>query len=168
MSEKVFSCGKWYTRNHPKEIISPHVMTFDEIRFWIKELSTNPAYGWAKGGVAGLSRAMGYSVPSSMTDKLTTRWIWPKEQVRLTARVGEILEGYIVPTRFGQRVDGVYTDPPVPPVVNYPRSIRCQANIAGLKFLAHDMRPAMKLPSFKNAFAEAIEWNPDKDKGSLR
>jgi hypothetical protein len=155
--------GKFYTRDHPREIISPHVMRFEEIRFWLQELSTNPAYGWTPGGVAGLVRALGMT-PGSLKRKLTVGWIWPKEQVRLTARIKEILDGYIVAKRSGQRVEGAYVDPPVPPNVGKkPRSIAIRIVPGkGVSFLAQDMRPPLRLPSFKNAFAEAIEWNPDK------
>lgn len=155
--------GKLYTRDHPHEIISPHVMRFDEIRFWIKELSTNPAYGWKPGGGLALERSLGMTAHSTKRI-LTTGWIWPKTQVRLTARIREILDGYIVPTRFaGNRVDGVYKDPPEPRVIpEQPRTLKIQAGINGLRFLAQDHRPPPRLPSFKRAFSEAIEWNPDK------
>jgi hypothetical protein len=164
MSEKVNGGnGKWYTKNHPHEIISPYVMRFEEIRGWLKELSTNPEYGWTPGGVSGLMRALGMT-PGSLKRKLTVGWIWPKEQVRLTARIKEILDGHIVPKRFGQRVEGAYVDPPVPPnVAEKPRSIAIRIVPGkGVSFRAQDCRPPPRLPSFARAFSEAIEWNTDK------
>lgn len=157
--------GRWYTRDHPHEIISPHVMRFEEIREWIKILTTDPAYGWCPGGVSGLGRACGYADPSALTGKLKLRWIWPKEQVRLTARIREILDGVIVPTRFaGGRVEGVYTDDPRPPVLPSarPRTIRMAATLGGLTFLAQDYRPPPRLPDFKNAFRQVPTWNPER------
>jgi hypothetical protein len=97
--------GNWYTRDHPHEIINPKVMRFEEIRGWLKELSTNPAYGWTDGGRRGLERALGMA-PKTLPDKLRWSWIWPKEQVRLTARINDILQGYIVPKKFGKRTEG--------------------------------------------------------------
>jgi hypothetical protein len=165
MSEKVDGGnGRLYTRDHPHEIISPHIMRFKEIRQWIETLMREPAYGWTDGGVAGLSRALGFSSPSSMTRRLTTAWIWPKEQVRISARIREILDGYIVPQRFGARVDGVYTDPPRPPAVGQTaKSVRIRAAPGQLRFVPH-AAPPMKLPSFSRAFAEAIDWDPDAKK----
>ncbi len=166
MSEKVFSCGKFYTRDHPHEIISPRVMRFAEIREWLKELSTNPEWGWTEfGGKAALNRSLG--LPSGgIRDKLRTAWIWPKEQFRLTARINDIREGYIVPTRVGKcRFEGVYHDPPIPPVVkDKPKVLRMQASIGGLSFVPTDMRPPPKLPNFRRAFEEAIYWNPNEKK----
>jgi hypothetical protein len=168
MSEKVDGGnGKLYTRDHPHEIISPHVMRFAEIREWIHELSTNAEYGWYPGGRAGLSRALGFSFPDGMTHCLSTAWIWPKQQMRLTARIQEILAGYIVPTRFGtNRVDGVYTDPPKPPsILARARCVKIRALPGRLRYVVPDERPAMKLPSFSRAFAEAIFWDPNAKKG---
>jgi hypothetical protein len=163
MSEKVDGgYGKWYTKNHPHEIISPYVMRFEEIRGWLKELSTNPEYGWTPGGVSGLMRALGMT-PGSLKRKLTVGWIWPKEQVRLTARINDILQGYIVPTRITKvRVEGVITDPPRPPQVAAPRRLHFTATAGKLNLTPHAHRPPPRLPSFARAFSEAIEWNPDK------
>lgn len=166
MSEKVIgSNGKTYTRDHPHEIISPHVMTFQEIRFWMKELSTNAAYGWANKGVAGLARALGMGEGATLQSKLTVRWIWPKEQVRLTARIREILAGHLVPRKFGKRTEGVYVNPPQPPAVTPPRMIRLTATPGKLELRAQDNRPPPKMPAFHRAFAEAIRWDPDAKKG---
>jgi len=150
--------GRWYTRDHPHEIISPHVMRFEEIRYWLRVLVSDPAYGWAPRGENGLERALGMN-PDSMRYKLTTGWIWPKEQVRLTARINEILDGYIVPTRyqFG-RVEGVYTDPPRPPVVNRPRMIHMQVTVDGVRMVPHKVKPPPRLPDFHEAFARTPTW----------
>jgi hypothetical protein len=163
MSEKVDGGnGRMYTRDHPHEIISPYVMRFTEIRAWLKELSTNKEYGWYPGGVSGLARALGMSSGGVIKHKLTTDWIWPKEQVRLTARIRDIIDGRIVPRRTRNRVDGVYCDPAVPPVVaDKPRTIHLRATVAGLDFMPVDHKPLPKLPCFRSAFAEAIWWDPD-------
>jgi len=167
VSEKILRGGKYFTKDHPHEIINPRVMRFEEIRWWIKELSTNPEWGWVPGGFAGLSRALGYSDANSVRRKLTTAWIWPKEQYRLTARINDIREGFIVPTRLkGGRVEGVYHDPPIPPVVkDKPKSINFEIDVKGrLKVLpiSHVHTPPPKMPNFRRAFEEAIYWNPDK------
>lgn len=152
--------GRWYTRDHPHEIISPRVMRFEVIRYWLKELSENPAYGWTDGGRAGLSRALGMQASGTIAYKLAFGWIWPKEQVRLTARINDILQGYIVPKRFGARVDGVWTDPPTPVVVPKVREIKFQVHNGAPKFLAQDQAPRMKLPDFKEAFRNVSFWDP--------
>jgi hypothetical protein len=163
VSEKVDGGnGKLYTRDHPHEIISPYVMTFEEIRGWLRELSTNPEYGWTPGGVAGLVRALGMT-PGSLKRKLTVGWIWPKEQVRLTARINDVLQGHIVPRRITKvRVEGVVIDPPRPPQVMPIRRLQFRATPGRLNLTPHVRRQPMGLPSFHRAFAEAIEWNPDK------
>jgi hypothetical protein len=156
--------GKLYTRDHPHEIISPHVMRFAEIREWLRILSTDPAYGWYPGGRSGLQRALGMT-PTGIERKLSTGWIWPKEQVRITARIRDVLSGYIVPTRFGNRVEGVITDPPRPPIVgNAPKFIHLSAKPGAVRLKAHDAPAAFKLPSFSRAFSEAIVWDPDSKK----
>jgi hypothetical protein len=150
------------TRDHPHEIISPHIMRFEEIRGWLREFSTNPEWGWMNRGLRGLGRALGMASKTSIERKLTTGWIWPKEQVRLTARINDIRQGYIVPTLFGNRTDGVWTDPPRPPVVREkPKSIALRATVKGSILVAHDQKPAMKLPAFRRSFAEAPFWDPD-------
>lgn len=166
MSEKIDGGnGRLYTKDHPHEIISPHIMRFKEIREWLTVLTNEPAYGWTDGGVAGLSRALGFSTPSSMIRKLTTAWIWPKEQVRISARIRQVLDGYIVPQRFGLRVDGVYTDPPRPPAVgNRPKCVTIRAAPGRLQYAPPHASPPMKLPSFARAFSEAIVWDPDAKK----
>jgi hypothetical protein len=154
--------GRWYTRDHPHEIISAHVMRFEVIRAWLKEFSTNEEYGWYPGGLSGLERALGMS-KASLINKLSIGWIWPREQVRLTARINDVLQGYIVPKRFGTRVDGVWTDPPLPPVVlSKPREIKFQVKNGALSFLAQDMSPPPKLPQFKDAFRNVSFWDPEK------
>jgi hypothetical protein len=168
MSQKVLdSTGRLVTRDHPHEIISPHVMRFEEIRWWLKELSTNPAYGWTDGGGKGLVRALGATGGKSwIRGKLSTYWIWPREQVRLTARINDILQGYIVPRRFpGHRVEGVITNPPRPPQAVPVRRLHFTALPGRLQLTAHDSKPPPKLPSFARAFSEAIEWDPDKKAG---
>ncbi len=168
MSEKVLSYGKYYTRDHPHEIINPRVMRFEEIRWWLKELSTNPEWGWCPGGVAGLERSLGMG-KCKLKSKLKTSWIWPREQFRFTARINDIREGYIVPTRFkGGKVEGVYHDPPIPPVVkDKPKSINFSINASGrltVNAPTHVHTPPPKMPDFKRAFEEAIYWNPDEKK----
>ena len=155
--------GKFYTRDHPHEIISPKVMRFEEIRSWLKELSTNPEYGWTEyGGRAALERALGTS-PGAIRRVLATHWIWPRQQVKFTARIRDIIEGRIVPRRLGQsrhEFDGVYVDPPQPPKVNKPRTLKMHALPGeGLKFGANP-RPHVILPAFKEIFEHVPFWNP--------
>jgi hypothetical protein len=153
------SNGKYYTRDHPKEIISPHVMRFEEIRYWLRELSTNPAYGWVPKGKNGLERALGMG-KNTIRKKLTIMWIWPKEQVRLTARIRDILDGRVVPRRFsGSRVDGVYVDPPQPPVVNRARTVSIAVEVGPLRMLPKDHKRPMKLPEFRDAFKNVVTWD---------
>jgi hypothetical protein len=155
--------GRWYTRDHPKEIIKDGVMTFEEIRHWLKELSTNPDYGWTKRGVAGLERALGM-LKSSLDDKLDHAWIWPREQVRLTMRINSIREGYIVPRRFpgrgGGKTEGVWTDPPKPPTVKESRVLRGTATPGGVRFAPPPKLPG--LPSFATVFQNISTWDPTK------
>jgi hypothetical protein len=153
--------GKFYTRDHPKEIISDKVMRFEVIRNWMRILSTDPAYGWVPGGLDGLSRALGMGT-GGVKRKLSTAWIWPREQVRFTARINEIIDGYIVPKRFGRRVDGVYTDPPKPPNVKVPRRLILQAQVGGLRVLTAPRSAPPQMPAFKDAFKDVSFWNPDR------
>jgi hypothetical protein len=152
--------GTIITRDHPHEIIAPGILRFDEIRWWIRELMTNPDYGWSDKGVSGLGRAMGYAEKWSLPSKLRGRWIWPREQIRLTARIREIREGYIVPRRFGQRTEGVWADPPQPPVLRAarPLNVRLHATIGGLKMVPTDRKPGPSLPQFGEAFKNVREW----------
>jgi hypothetical protein len=152
------SNGKYYTRDHPHEIISPHVMTFETIRFWMRELTSNPEYGWTK---AGLERTLGIPA-ATLKQRLTVKWIWPKEQVRFTARLNEILEGRIVPRLVGarQRQEGVYVDPPQPPKVSATKELKFTTRIKGLPFAD---RPGA-LPQFGQAFRGVAMWDPDKKK----
>lgn len=159
--------GKFFTRDHPHEIISPHVMTFEVIRFWLRELSTNPEYGWHGGGVLGLERSLGMT-PQSMRRKLTVGWIWPKEQVRLTARINDILNGYIVPKRFGNRVDGVWTDPPMPPVASAkPRVLNLKVGVRGFVVVTAQTKKPLAMPEFRDAFRNVSFWDPDSKKSRL-
>jgi hypothetical protein len=153
------SNGKMYTRDHPHEIHSPHIMRFEEIRGWLRELSTNPAYGWtAYGGKAALERALGMG-QGVLRHKLTLAWIWPKEQVRLTARIRDILDGRVVPKRMSaQRMEGVYVDPPQPPQVPRPREVTIAVQVGKVKFLPKDHKAPMRLPDFKNAFQDVSFW----------
>jgi hypothetical protein len=168
--------GKWYSRNHPHEIISPHVMRFAEIRHWLKELSTNPEYGWLPHGLYGLARALGWTDKNSIREKIEWRWIWPKEQIRLTARIREILDGHIVPTypkRIGRagrpRCDGVYTDPPRPPVVHVPRVLKLQASLSGrITSAPGSLVAAPRLPNFSKVFERIRTWDPDSTRDAAR
>jgi hypothetical protein len=155
--------GKMYTRDHPHEIVSPYVMTFETIRFWMRELYTNPEYGWAPGGRAGLERALGMGA-ATMKDKLRWSWIWPKEQVRLTARINDILEGRIVPTKFkGGKTEGVWTDPPTPPIVkSVPRKPLVLRAVLGQSILSAPPAPvyrSQQMPQFSEAFKNVQFWN---------
>ena len=155
------SNGKLYTRDHPHEIISPHVMGFDEIREHLRELTTNPEYGW---NVAGLERALGMN-RGTLRDKLRAAWIWPKEQVRLTARIRDILDGRVVPRRLGRQIEGVVVDPPQPPRISLkPRVLNMHASVGprGPQVLrAPPPKPSMQLPSFKDVFKNAPYWDPE-------
>lgn len=174
MSEKVIEprSGRLVTRNHPHEIISPHVMRFEDIRYWLRELSTNPAYGWYPGGVAGLVRALGMSSHGTLKEKLVWRWIWPREQVRLSARIREILDGYIVPVRgkgaMRPRVDGVFVDPPRPPNVKRQKVLKFHATVGGgFTHSTQGRGESRPLPSFSRAFAEAMPWSGDEKKAPV-
>jgi hypothetical protein len=151
--------GKWYTRDHPHEIHSPHIMRFEEIRDWMREFLSNPAYGWTEyGGIAALERSLGMN-KNSLKKKLTTAWIWPKEQVRLTSRIRDILDGRIVPRRISKnRMEGVYVDPPQPPNVPRKRSVKIAVQVGKLTMLPQDHRAPMRLPDFKKAFQDVPWW----------
>lgn len=161
--------GKLYYLDHPKPIISPYVMMPDQIRTHLRELTTNPSYGWAvPGGRAGLERALGMR-PRTLRSKLTVGWIWPGEQRRLTGRIRAILDGYIVPRRVSPRtIEGIYVDPPEPPAVTpAPRTIVMHATLAGPSSPVRlstcpPPAPPPLLPSFKTAFTNAPYWDPWK------
>lgn len=157
--------GRFYTRDHPHEIINHRVMRYDEIRSWLKELSTNPEYGWTRyGGRAALERALGVS-PGAIRRVLSTHWIWPKQQVKFTARIKDIIEGRIVPRvvpTSPHEFDGVYVDPPEPPKLSKPKTIKMHALPGqGLKF-GPNPKPKITLPAFKEIFENVPFWDPEK------
>ena len=144
--------GKFYTRDHPHEIISPHIMRFDEIRFWMVELPAH--HGWAK---VALERALGMT-KGSLKRRLTVGWIWPREQKRFTARLREIMDGHLVMRRIDGKLQPVYVEAPVPLELRQPAGLTLYASIRGLSFQAPPPRP--KLPDAKNAFKNVATWNP--------
>jgi hypothetical protein len=144
-------------------------MRYDEIREWLRVLSTDTRYGWAPKGVRGLERALGM-MKQGITWKLEDhRWIWPSEQYRLTARINDILEGHIIPklvrnAHTGRNtIEGVYVDPPQPPPVPKPRMLCLYAAPGKISF--QPTAPAApRMPAFREAFEKIAIWNPFNDK----
>jgi hypothetical protein len=159
--------GKMYTRDHPHEIISPYVMRFEEIRDTIRMLLQNPETGWCR---AGLERALGLN-KTRITRLLTVGWIWPKEQVRLTHRLREILEGRIVPQLVGRKQEGVYVDPSRPVVIPKridPRIVRGHVTLNGLTLHPRVESRPPPLPEFRSIFRDVPEWEPPSVKNKKR
>jgi hypothetical protein len=160
---KLLPSGRGYfTIDHPYEVIREGVMRFAEIRAWMSELKDNPDYGWGgRGGTAGLERALGLD-PAQLIRKIRTHWIFPKEQFRLTKRIEDILQGYIVPHRYGiGRVDGVFTDPPVPPTIRERKMLSLRVTVRGIS--QAPAREAPQIPSFGTVFDHVSYWDPDKN-----
>jgi hypothetical protein len=147
---KVEYKGRWYTRDHPREIQWPGLMGFEEIRGWWREFLSNPAYGWKE---AALCQAMGCK-KGSINGRLGFAWIWPNEQKKFTVRINEIREGTLVPRRLDGRLQAVYVDPPEPPMVREVKTIAMRATVKGLEF--GPPPPKFGLPSFKNAFSAHV------------
>jgi hypothetical protein len=93
---------KHHHGDHPKPLSKPGVLSCEEIRYWLKELFTNPELGWSKTPTA-LARALGYEgtwARQSVKSKIRERnraWIYPSEQVKLSVTLPRILAGEVEP-----------------------------------------------------------------------
>jgi len=157
------SNGRWYDQDHPREIISPYILRYAEIRYWVREFRDNPAYGWCeRGGKMALERSLGLS-KDTLKNMLKAGWIWPSQQKGLTSRIRDILDGRIVPRRFGAaRMEGVISDPPEPPQIVRPRTVKIAVQLGPLKLLAQDDRRPMRMPDLRDVFKNVRMFDPDK------
>lgn len=95
-------------------------MSFSEIRHWLKELADNPTYGISNrvGGKAALEREMALH-RNSLRSKILGGWIYPSEQIRLTAVIMRVRRGEIALKPDPLKVRSAYfvvQTPPKPPV----------------------------------------------------
>jgi hypothetical protein len=109
-----------YGTDHPVELKRANTMSFAELRYWIRELRTNPVYGICtiRGGKSALDREMG-AAPSALSAKLVGGWIFPSEQGRFTRVIMLIREGRLVLKSdpiYANRAYFVVQDPPKPPI----------------------------------------------------
>lgn len=169
MRERIFVRTAWKAKDHPYEVRKPGIYTFDEIRYWINQLWYDKRYGWTSR--PALARALGVTTNWLSNDKLRGElWIWPREQYRLTPRINDILDGYIVPKWVvgacggkHRRLDGVYCDPPEPPPVPKQRVIHLHAAPGKLSFLPVKPTRPPSLPQFRAAFENIPIWDPWRD-----
>jgi hypothetical protein len=133
-------------------------MSGDELRWWMRELDTNPVHGWA-GHHAALARAIGFqdSCPgNSMLSKFRARnraWIYPGEQLRFSRGIGKILAGEVVCRKVGKHWQAVLADHPQP--LRPPVRFRYNLARGGLEWVQVGKSPGSVLPSFKTLISAA-------------
>lgn len=144
------------------ELRAKGVMSCEEIKWWIREFSTNPAWNWTR-NKTNLARALGFNnhpLPT-MNGKLKTAWIYPTEQVRLSERIRLIRDGYLVPYYNIFPHSFEYANPPRPPV-RPPTKMTVHTVAGGARLtLEPPETPTPRMPDFKNIFKNALLWKTD-------
>jgi len=142
-----------FTADHPRNRAPPGVFSCEEIRYWIKELTTR--YEWS---ATALASALGFHdkwAPQSLLCKIRARpaWIYPGEQIRISRGLERVLSGELVcrrtEIRGRRRVFAVVADHPVP----LKRPPRWRYNLAALRLervIGLPPRPSPALPSFRS------------------
>lgn len=135
-------------------------MSCDQIRFWLRELSTNPIYNWCQ-NKNNLGRALGFNAKrpgDRMAAKLTGAWIYPTEQVRLSERLKLVIAGHLVPVYTGKHPSFEYVNPPRP-VCKPPAKLTVRTAATGAQLTVQQFQtPAQQLPDFRTVFQTARLW----------
>ena len=140
---------------HPHVLTDSTVLSETELRFWIKRIMDDPAFGLC-GDVEALrafGREMGSDRSRLWRKAVGKEWIYPSEQRRYTTCIMRIRRGEIA------YLDGFFRvlDPPQPPLKGI-EATRWQFKVGGK--LEHvslpDERPS--LPSVKGLFDRIVKW----------
>ena len=145
-----------------QEFRKKDMLSCEEILYWLRELSKNPHWGWARNRT-NLARALGWrkNPKQCMDSKLRGGWIYPTEQVRLSERIQMVLAGNVIPNYEGRKASFEYVNPPRPPV-KPPAKYRVSLGKNGPMFhVAQFKPPTATLPDFKSVFAKARLWKTD-------
>lgn len=145
-----------------REFRNPEILSCQEIQYWIRELSSNPSWGWAQ-NKTNLGRALGFAKFSkaSMLSKLRKSWIYPTEQVRLSERIRLIVNGYLIPNYDVKPATYEYVNPPRPPA-KPPAKFRVSVGSDGPMFHVEQFKaPTVGMPDFKSVFQSARLWKTD-------
>lgn len=135
-------------------------MSCDQIRFWLRELSSNPIYNWSQ-HKNNLGRALGFN-PKRAGDRLMSKlqggWIYPTEQVRLSERLKLVITGHLVPVYTGKRPSFEYVNPPRP-VAKPPAKLTVRTAATGAQLTVEQFKqPPQQLPDFRTVFQTARLW----------
>lgn len=149
---------KMFTADHPRNRSPPGVMSCDEIRWWVKELRTNPEYGWHH-SPAQLAKALGFydvNPASSLKSKIREKnraWIYPGEQIRMSRQLHLIIAGELVLRPVGRRWQIARAETPVR-LKNPPR-FRYNLATGSLEWARSVPESRPTLPTFQQMFATA-------------
>jgi hypothetical protein len=138
------------THDHP-HIRSPKgVMSCDEIRYWLRELTAN--HGWTFRALArlfGRMRRNGQPNDGAVRSKLNHSWIYPGDQVVYSRQIDRILSGELV----RRRSHAVVADHPVP--IHRPARMVYDFVSDRLRWVNPRLVASPTLPSFATAFERA-------------
>jgi hypothetical protein len=141
------------------------VLSCDELRYWMKELYTNPALGWA-GHSGCLASAFGIdgACPAGTYKGCFRRsWIYPGQQLRFSRQLAKILAGEIVCRKVGGHHKAVLADSPQP--LRLPTRMRYDLGAGRLGWAPTVVPTGPRLPSFKELFSHPTrEWIPTRDR----
>ena len=138
------------------------VMSCGEIRWWIRELSQNPTWGWSR-NKANLARALGFKghAAETMMGKLRKAWIYPTEQTRLSERIRLLRDGYVIPLYDRYPHSYEFVNPPRPPATPPARMV-VHTKHSGARLTVEQPQYAKpSMPDFKSVFKNARLWRED-------
>jgi hypothetical protein len=141
-------------------------MSCDEIRYWIREIITNPDWGW-KGRGTAIATVLGIHTGRSANSHLRRKldpdcWIYPGEQIRFTKGLRRILAGEVkvvegrCPRGRARTWNVVVVDNPVP--LPRPRRLRYNLATGRLEHVTDPLESRPSIPSFKDALRNAPVW----------
>ena len=162
---------KLFKNDHPRTKAPPGVLSQEEIRFYLKELIENPAFGWSHAYHA-LEVAFGMSQPRKhwLRTKLKRAWIYPGEQIRFSRAIQQILAGELVPKRVinpdKRRVVWMpaRADVPVPLKVARGGCWKVDLTSGRLGFLRTEVTFTPEVPSFSTWMKTPKGWIPPGDR----
>jgi len=147
----------------PVTLKDGEVLSCEQIRWWLRELSDNPHWGWARNR-SNLARALGFHgehAYENMRNKNTGAWIYPSEQIRLSIRIRLILNGHIVPDYNRRPHSYIYANPPRP-VAPPPAKLAVSTSRTGPRLKVERFEPpSQRLPDFREVFNNAKLWKTE-------
>lgn len=162
---------KLFKNDHPRLNAPPGVLSCEEIRFYLKELIENPAFGWSH-AYAALEIAFGMSNPSKqwLKTKIKRAWIYPAEQIRFSSVIKKILAGEWVPKRLPDGPKGrmvwmpVRADPPVPISAARQGCWKVDLESGRLSFSRPPVSFTPETPAFSAWLRNPKEWTPPRER----